>query len=108
MAENLGPVIRPYAMVGGLFRVNDSTPFPWQDRVPPNVGDVLTASDPEPGHWVTVRDANGRLWRRTDDGDRDGVANWEKTDVDYFEPESWTRVCEAGPVTIMEVGDDDR
>lgn len=62
---------------------------------------LLTSEDPEPGRGVIVRDGHGHTWRRTDDGDRDGAANWEKTNVDYFEPESWTRVCEAGPVTVV-------
>jgi hypothetical protein len=74
---------------------------------PPAVGAVLTSSDPEPGHWVTVRDGNGDRWRRTDGNyNGGGGANWERVGVDYFEPESWTRVCENGPVTVAEVDDD--
>lgn len=66
---------------------------------------LLTSNDPEPGHGVTVEDFYGDRWRRTDDGDHDGAANWEKTNVDYFEPESWTHVAgNGGPVRIVETG----
>jgi hypothetical protein len=95
-------VIRPYSMVGGLFRVNEATPLPWEDAEPVlKVGDLCPGWAREPGHGVTVQDGSGRRWRRTDDGGHDGAANWEKVDVDWFEPESWTRVCEAGPVTVV-------
>lgn len=70
-------------------------------------GDALLGSnDPEPGRGVTVEDFYGDRWRRTDDGDHGGAANWEKVGVDYFEPESWTHVAgNGGPVRIVEVGD---
>jgi hypothetical protein len=104
--EGHGRVIRPYTMVGGLFQVHDSTAFPWEDEVPAlKVGDLCAGWATEPGLGVTVENRHGVRWRRTDDGGHDGAANWEKTAVDYFEPESWTRVCEAGPVTVVAIDD---
>lgn len=76
-------------------------------RQAPTVGALLTSHDPEPGHWVTVEDPHGDRWRRTDGNwNGGGGANWEQEDIDYFEPESWTRVCEYGPVRVVEVDDD--
>jgi len=61
----------------------------------------LTSTDPEPGRDVVVEEADGTRWHRTDDGDRDGAANWEKVGVDYFEPETWTHVAgNCGPVRV--------
>jgi hypothetical protein len=73
------------------------------ERRPP-VGAVLTSNDPEPGHGVAVLDDCGSQWRRTDSGDHDGAANWEQVGVDWFEPESWTKVAgNYGPVTVVDV-----
>lgn len=71
------------------------------------VGQLLTAECHEPGRGVTVGDAYGRLWRRTDDNHNGGGgANWEQEGVDYFEPESWTFVAgNCGPVRVVEVED---
>lgn len=65
----------------------------------------LTASDPERGRDVVVEEKDGTRWHRTDDGDHDGAANWEKVGVSYFEPESWTKVAgNYGPVRVVSVG----
>jgi hypothetical protein len=100
-----GRVMRPWTMVGGLFPLNDTPTPAMDDDVEPalKVGDLCPGWTAEPGHGVTVEDGNGRRWRRTDDDGHDGAANWEKVDVDWFEPESWTRVCEAGPVVVTGV-----
>jgi hypothetical protein len=88
-----------FADIDGLDEANEALAGAWL-----TVGTVLTSNDPEAGHWVTVRDDCGSRWRRTDGGDHDGAANWEKTDVDYFEPESWTKVAgNYGPVTVVEI-----
>lgn len=83
----------------------------WEARLPEGVhGELtieirplrwLTSSDPEPGRDVVVEEQDGTRWHRTDGGDHDGAANWEKVGVDYFEPESWTKVAgNYGPVRV--------
>lgn len=57
----------------------------------------LTASDPEPPYGSAVREEDGVCWERTGGG----PAGWERNDRDGFDPESWTRVCENGPVRLL-------
>jgi len=88
-----------FADIGGLDEVNEAL-----EGRGLTVGAVLTSADPEPGHWVTVETPLGDRWRRTDGNyNGGGAANWEQEDAAGFEPESWTRVCEYGPVTVVEI-----
>jgi hypothetical protein len=55
----------------------------------------MTAEEPGPG--VRVTDEYGRVWINTADEDSPGAANWELEEAmarGFFEPESWTRVCQ--------------
>ncbi len=67
------------------------------------LGARLFWGDRQPPYGSVVASPDGTRWKRT--GDTPNAA-WEQADVDYFEPESWTRVCEAGPVRVVEWGDD--
>jgi hypothetical protein len=58
----------------------------------------------QPGPGGRVRDGHGRVWVNTAGagGYAERGSNWELEEAvarGSFEPESWTRVCEFGPVT---------
>ena len=57
----------------------------------------------EPGPGARVVDSADRVWINTafDDPYRPGACNWELEEAirrGEFEPESWIRVCQFGPV----------
>lgn len=54
-----------------------------------------------PGPGGRVRDSLGRMWVNTGFEERQGGSDWELEDAASFEPESWTRVCEFGPLTVL-------
>lgn len=71
------------------------------------VGQVLTASSPEPGGGSIVRGIDMLIWER--DGDGTGPS-WFRIDDDgtaFGDPESWTKVAgNYGPVFLDHLGDD--
>lgn len=67
---------------------------------PPEVW--LSSVDPEPPRGSRVL-CLGSVWKRTDDDDWPGKANWEQEDAEEFEPETWTKIAgNYGPVRLLE------
>lgn len=56
----------------------------------------------QPGPGGKVRDKHDRAWTRTGDT---GGSDWELDEAAGFEPESWGRVCESGPLAVTDEGE---
>jgi hypothetical protein len=69
----------------------------------PMVGRVLTSNDPQPPAGTVVRDDCGTVW----ENDGHYPVCWVEPNVDYHDPESWTKIAgNYGPVTVLDWGDE--
>lgn len=67
------------------------------------VGRTLTSNDPQPPACTVVRDDCGTVW----ENDGHYPVCWTEPDVDYHDPESWTKIAgNYGPVTVISWGDE--
>ncbi len=66
------------------------------------LGARLSWRDQQPPYDAVVEQPDGTRWHRTGDSP---VAAWGQVGVDHFKPGSWTRVCESGPVRVVEWGE---